>query len=351
MSTIRVLHMLTSNIFSGAENVVCQIANLLKDNENIEIFYSSPDGPIREALREREVNFIPVKTSSIKEYRTIIDNLKPALIHAHDMKASVIASLITNKIPIISHVHNNNYNSRKISLKSILYYFAAKKAKHIFWVSKTSFDGYVYSKYFKDKSEVLYNIIDTEKVVESANKDTRTYKYDFVFIGRLMPQKNPQRLIRIMEMAAQREPDIKFAILGDGPLRNEVTTLMTEKNITKNIDYLGFTPNPYKILKDSKALLLTSRWEGYPMVVLEAFALGVPVISTPVDGLMELVTQNADGFLSDKDDELVDEIIKIYRSRERRDKMSQNAKRKIAEIMDQDTFKEKIIETYKQCSK
>ena len=108
------------------------------------MYYCSLDGPIRIALEEKGVNFHPVKELSIKELKRVIRDVQPTVVHAHDMRAGFLASLACGKIPLISHIHNNNYNSRSISLKAILYLYAALKAKHIFWVSKTSYDGYYF---------------------------------------------------------------------------------------------------------------------------------------------------------------------------------------------------------------
>lgn len=85
-----------------------------------------------EAILKNKMAFSPVSKVSVKEIRRVIDEVKPDAIHAHDMKASFVAALACGKTPLISHIHNNNTNSRKLSIKSILYLLAAIKAKHIF---------------------------------------------------------------------------------------------------------------------------------------------------------------------------------------------------------------------------
>ena len=155
--------MLQSNRFSGAENVVCQIISLLKQGE-IEFVYCSQDGQIRSALNERGIVFNPLKKMSILEFERVIREEKPDIIHAHDMRASFMAAITCGKIPLISHIHNNNFDSRRVSLKSVLYRYAAMKAKHIFWVSKSSFEGYKFHKGLENKSIVLYNVINIEEL-------------------------------------------------------------------------------------------------------------------------------------------------------------------------------------------
>ena len=66
---MRVLHLLRSDSFSGAENVVCQIIGMIKDEPDFEMVYCSPDGQIRDALAERKIEFEPIKKFSVKEVR------------------------------------------------------------------------------------------------------------------------------------------------------------------------------------------------------------------------------------------------------------------------------------------
>ena len=68
----------------------------------------------------------------------------------------------------------------------------------------------------------------------------------------------------------------------------------------------GYMSNPYKALKSAKVFLMASRYEGTPMSVLEAMALGVPVVSTPVDGIADVVEPGINGYLEEEDDALAE---------------------------------------------
>ena len=309
MKKIRVLHLLNSDRFSGAENVVCQIIGMFKDSPNIEMLYCSKDGQIREALKERDVHFVPINSLNRKEVKRVINEQKPDIIHAHDMRASFVAACACGKKTLISHVHNNNFDSRGLSLKSIAYFFAAKKAKHIFWVSQSSFDGYAFHKHFDKKSTILYNIIDVDALYQKMNQDVCSYDYDVTYLGRLTYQKNPQRLIQVFERVVQKLPSVKICVVGTGELEEETKELCKQLNLQNNVHFLGFQSNPLKILHDSKVMIMTSRWEGTPMCALEAMALGVPIVSTPVDGLKDLVINDKNGYLSNDDEELASKIV------------------------------------------
>lgn len=322
---MKVIHLLCSNRFSGAENVICQIMNMFKDEPNVEMLYCSPDGQIKNALQEREIKFVPLNVLNPKEVKKVITEQNPDVIYAHDMRASFIAACVCGKVPLISHIHNNAFDSRGISLKSIAYFFAAIKAKHIFWVSKTSFTGYAFHHFFLKKSSILYNVIDTELLKEKALKDEKQYDYDIIFLGRLTYQKNPERLIKVFSRLVKKIPEVKMAVVGTGELESKINALALENDLEKNIDFLGFCENPLKILHDSKVMVMTSRWEGTPMCALEAQALGVPIVSTPADGLKELVENGKTGFLSDDDDDLVEYLASIIKDGNLRKELSYNA--------------------------
>ena len=347
---MRVIHLLESSRFSGAENVICQIIGMFNIEDDVEFFYCSRDGQIREALEERHVKFIPIKELSIKEVRRVIKEYSPDIIHAHDMRASYVAACSTMRIPIISHIHNNSFESRGMSLKSIAYLYAGCRAKHIFWVSDSAFKGYVFHNILKRKSEILYNIIYIEALYSKMKKDDKSYQYEIVYLGRLTVPKNPHRLLSVFKKIADKEPEIKIAVIGTGELENEVLKEATELNLAPNVEFLGFLNNPYKILYDSKVMLMTSLWEGTPMCVLEAMSLGVPVVSTPTDGVSIVVENNETGFLSDSDEQLASKCLEIVNNNVLHNTMSKKSIIRAENLMDKQRYRDRLKEAYFKCS-
>lgn len=344
---MRILHLLSSSKFSGAENVVCQIINMFRGNTDMEFIYCSPDGPIRQALEDREIAYVPLSKLSVSAFGKVIREVKPDIVHAHDMKASVLAAAAVGRIPLISHIHNNNFDSRKPTLKAILYRFAAAKARHIFWVSQSSMTGYCFYKGLKKKSTVLYNVIDIEQLQQKAAQGDCQTVYDIVYIGRLTYQKNPQRLLQVLEEATKQQSDFKAAIIGIGDLEEEVRQIIAEKNLQANVHYLGFMRNPYGILRHAKVMLMTSRWEGTPMCALEAMALGVPIVSTPTDGLCELVDNGKTGYLSDENERLVRGCLELIRENERHMAFSAASLARSKEMMDMENYRCTLVDVYK----
>lgn len=344
----KIMHLLTGTSFSGAENVACQIMACFKNDAEYEMFYCSPDGKIREALKERSVRYVPMKEWSLQEVRRVFQVEKPDIIHAHDMKASFFAALLCGRIPLISHVHNNNFDSRGISTKALLYSYAARKAKHIFWVSKSAYEGYGFHEKFEQKSTILYNVIDADEVYKKAAQDGKDYAYDIVYVGRLTFQKNPQRLVKVLAGIAENCPEMRAAIIGTGDMEAETRQAIVECHAENSIDMLGFSSNPYGAMRQAKILIMTSRWEGLPMCALEAMALGVPIVSTPTDGLKEIVENDKTGYLSDDDTVLIERCADILESRELYQELHEATLNKAAIILDMGTYKKALDKVYRQ---
>lgn len=343
---MKVMHVLNSRIYSGAEKVVCQIIKAFQGE--VEMVYCSPDSDIvRQMLAEQGVTFLPMESMSTKNLSRVIEEQKPDLIHAHDMRASFYSALCCGKIPLVSHIHNNAYDARGLSPKTIAYLLAGFKAKHILWVSNSSYEGYAFHKLFAKKSSVLYNIIDTEQIFEKKSQDKNTYDYDMIYVGRLTYQKDPQRLMRLCARLKQQKSDLKVAIVGTGELEEEVKDLCVELGIRENVHFLGFQSNPIKMVHDSKAMILTSRWEGTPMCALEAMALGTPVVSTPSDGMKDLIDDGINGYLTDDDAVMAEKLLRIMNDADHRMELSENTMKKFAQINDAPKYKEAIADCYR----
>lgn len=343
---MRVLHILNTCTFSGAENVVCQIIKMFENEQDIDMAYCSPKGNIRDALIDRGIDFCPLNRLSVDEVKRVIGEYRPDIIHAHDMRAGFFAALACKKIPLICHIHNNAFDSRKISVKSVFFLFAAAKARHIFWVSESAKNGYRFKNLVAKKSSVLVNVVDRQDIIKKKNLDANNYDYDVVYLGRFAFEKNPQRFIKILEQVVTRIPNLKVGLIGTGPLLQEVEQISFDKNLSKNIDFLGFMSNPYKILDSAKVMIMTSRWEGTPMCALEALALSTPIVSTPTDGIKKLITNGVHGFLSDNDDELSQHIYNICTDYSLKNKLTENIEKDFYFINNIDEYKKNILNSY-----
>ena len=343
---VRILHVLNTGQFSGAENVVCQIIGMFKNDDGIQMAYTSPDGPIREALEEREIKYYPMSHLCRRELCRVVKEYAPEIVHAHDIRATVLASTFPPKIKKLSTIHGNDIGMRSLNKKSILFGMASLNMHHIFWVSKSCLEQYYFRKGVLKKSSVLVNVIDRSELINKMQSDSIVYPYDIVFVGRISAPKNPQRLAKVLAVTAAQKQDVQAAIVGNGELETEMKTTVTELGIDNNVHFLGFQSNPLKILHDAKVMIMTSAWEGTPMCALEAMALGVPIVSTPTDGMLDLVLDGKTGYLSDDDSVLADKMLQIIQKPDLHKALSSCSEERFAEISDIGNYKKKLAAAY-----
>lgn len=347
--SMKVMHILPTNKFSGAENVVCEIINTINNNKDFdyEMIYCSPDGDIKKSLQERNIPYLPINTFSLNEVKRAIKTYQPDIIHAHDIKASVLCAIAAGKIPIISHLHNNDDNMKIINGKTILYRLTINRYAAIIAVAASIVKDFAFKKSLRN-AIVLRNVIDYDQIQKKVSSDSSEYSYHAVYVGRISYQKNPQRLIKVFSKVVKKNPNAKFAIIGDGPLRQEAERAAELEGIYDNVDFLGFQSNPLKIMSDAKVMVLTSRYEGTPMCALEAMALGLPIVSTPTDGLMDIIEDGCTGFLSDDDDVLAEKINEIMVNNELYQTLRKNAINRFAVINNYNEYINKLHQIYLQ---
>jgi len=311
---IKVLHLISTSLFSGAENVACQIINLFKSDNGYDMKYCAVIGKNKEALEIRKIPVLKLDKFNIHDIKKAIREYNPDIIHAHDPKSTIASAIASRGKKIIAHIHSNHRYMRKITIKSCIFHFyIEKRISSIIWVSDSALNEYIFNKKNnkKNNSVVLRNVVNPNELKDIARNDKNKYSFDLVFLGRMEDVKNPLRFIDIMSQIQKNKRDIKVAMIGDGSLMNEVRTKVNALGLKKNITIFGNLINPYKILLSSKILVITSRYEGTPMNALESIACGIPIVSTPVDGLLELLDKR---YLCSSDDEFISVIIDLLTS-------------------------------------
>ena len=149
-----------------------------------------------------------------------------------------------------------------------------------------------------DKVIVIENGIDTAPYVAAAPATRNLEQLDprrrvLLFVGRLDAQKRVDWLIDRMPAILAQLPDHDLVIAGRGPLERSLRAQAGKLNVARRIHFAGWRSDLPELLARSEMLLLTSAWEGMPNVVLEAMAASLPVVSTRVEGVEELLGEAA----------------------------------------------------------
>jgi glycosyltransferase involved in cell wall biosynthesis len=130
-----------------------------------------------------------------------------------------------------------------------------------------------------------------EKVVHKWLSSNKKYKV-IINVGRLHYQKNQKHLIRAFKNVHLKIPQSRLLIIGEGPEKKKLISLANDLGIEKYIDILSFVNNPYPYYSKSDIFVLTSRWEGFGNVIVEAMASRVPVISVDCPGGPSMILED-----------------------------------------------------------
>lgn len=306
----KVLHILNTGSYSGAENVVISIISNM--SENVDSVYLSKEGSIREILEDRNISFYPVNKLAIKELKKAVEEIKPDIIHAHDFTAGIMSAISIWKVPIINHLHNNSPWIKSVGVKSIVYAISTLRYARILSVSESVMNEFVFSAICKHKSKVVGNPIDVKKIKNSIKNKNVCEPYDIAFLGRFSVEKNPIFFLEIIYELKKIIPNIKAKMIGDGELRKQIENKIDKLALKENVELLGFQSNPYEYLYQAKILCMPSLWEGFGLAAVEAFALGKPVVASPVGGLVNIVNDSC-GRLCETRDAYVEEITRLLK--------------------------------------
>ena len=115
----------------------------------------------------------------------------------------------------------------------------------------------------------------------------------FVAVGRLSPEKNHDRLLRAFALVHEDHPHARLVILGDGRLMPQVSATVARLGLHEVVSLAGHVDNPYAIMRECDCFVISSDYEGQPMVVLEARTLGLPIIATEFPSVAGSVPEGA----------------------------------------------------------
>lgn len=121
--------------------------------------------------------------------------------------------------------------------------------------------------------------------------------FPIVHVANFRPQKNHELLIEAAAKVVDRDPRALFLIAGSGPLRDQIARRVADLRSSR-IRFLGHVPDAGRLIASADLLVLSSFYEGLPVVVMEALAAGVPVVSTAVGGVPDLIEDGRNGLLT-----------------------------------------------------
>jgi glycosyltransferase involved in cell wall biosynthesis len=147
-----------------------------------------------------------------------------------------------------------------------------------------------------------------------------------VTVARLAHQKAIDVLVEVAKRTVARHDHIRFAVVGDGPQRDDARRWAAAAGIERHLTFVGYDDRPYEFLAAADLFLLPSRWEGLPITIVEAFRAGLPVVATDAGGVRELVDDAVGKLVAIGDvDALTQEVCRICEDDALRKRLGANA--------------------------
>lgn len=315
---MKICHLISGDLWAGAEVQAYTLITALSKENDITVIVLN-NGKLAHLLQKNKINVYIVEESKNSFFKLrkkivdIIDKNKIEILHTHRYKENILGAMIKKKCKIkvlISTIHgmqekNSIIKNLKLNIYMLINYFFLR-----FYFDKCiAVSNNIKKELNKglgdNKLEVIHNCIDVESIRQkefsiSVLKSELGIEEDVNIIGtvgRLVPIKGFNNFILIAKEIIKVKENVRFIIVGDGPLEKELKSQAKELDISSYVIFTGFKDNVLDYVNLFDIFLVTSLHEGIPMAVLEAMALNRVVVSNNVGGMPEIIDDNKNGFL------------------------------------------------------
>jgi glycosyltransferase involved in cell wall biosynthesis len=340
------------------ERIICAIVDGTAPHCDHTILSLSGTIEAKAWIKSTSTRYVPfVKPARQKEffaslYRQL-QYIRPQVLMSYNWGATdaIWLGRIAKIQRIIHSEHGFNVDEAKVThrkrdlIRSILYAISSKVV-----VVSRELQCLMKEKYRLRDHKLLRipNGIDTQYYTpdEVEKKQTRAslrfLEQDIVvgFVGRLDPVKNLDFLLHVFDLCVKQDQKFKLLIVGDGPERDRLEHLCRQRNLQSHVNFTGQQATVLPYLRAIDVLLLTSLREQMPMIVLEAMAVGVPVIASDVGEIPYIIEDGVNGCVHtlDRGEKAFADSLHQLRSPSRRIAFGHAARRRIIETFQQATM-------------
>lgn len=371
--------------FGGMERVVFIASELLKNDYDITIatlYQTNKDYEIEIPLYDLDV---PPSFGKINKMITLLKRLsrakkmkkrlKPDIVFSFGMYSNYLNALTKGKEKIYTSIRSYDWLTKPFFSKSVDRYIMNRFDRISSCSKQIANDAEIHWNIPKEKNRVIYNPYDIAFIEAKAKEPVTDHVFEdehfyVISVGRLSEQKAFHHLIKAVSICKKEIPHIKLIILGNGDLREKLQCLINELKLENDIALLGGRSNPYSYMKKANVYVLSSLTEGFPNALVEAMAVGTPVVSAncrsgPQEILFDeypnieirevvetkygiLVPEMAEGnsfeadFLEPCDHQLAEGIIRVYQNDDKSKRRAAAAKKHI-EDFNYSLFQEKLM--------
>jgi len=361
----KILQVITTSEFGGAQNVVLNICNALKKHYQITVI-TTPGGILIEQLRACGISVytVPIERNGdprvIWSLRRIIKTIDPDLIHTHDARAAFtasIAALLAGARPLLYHVHLFNPWRARAGIMRLLDKVPCRLSSRVVTCSDHLREYLAKAQGMDPEALVsIPNCVDTSKFAPRGpvEKTLRRELPDDVFVllccARLTANKGIVYLLRALAGIKAIHPNVHLVLAGDGELRNELSSFAGELGIANNVHFIGFISDVRPVLAQCDAYIQPSLVEGLPISVLEAMSMGKPVIATAISGTPEIVRNGQTGLCVPAADPeaLGDAIARVIEHPNARETMAERGKLLVRREYSVNSLRDRLCNLYSE---
>lgn len=290
------------------------VAYQLPETVEIEKLGLGQFGKLSRVLKLRRI----IKTEKKNNHKLILIPFLNSILN------TVVASKLFLGIPVVTSERSNPY-LRGGSIIKRLY-----SSIPLLFTKKAIFQTIDARKYFfipKKKTAIIANPID----VSSYNWEQKLFQHVLITTCRLHSSKNLTMMVDVVDKLKEKFNDIKLFIYGDGPLKKEIGNYISKKNLNNLVFLLGSTDNVHLKLSTASIFISTSNYEGISNSILEAMAVGMPMVCTdcPIGGTRMMLDDGC-GVISPVGEtkSFADNIIYVFNHPDEALKMAKRAKEK-----------------------
>jgi len=236
---------------------------------------------------------------------------RPHVVHSHMIHANLLARVARALAPVpvlISTAHNTLEVGRSFRTERsthLAYRLTDFLADMTTQVAKEGYERFLRGGAARpDKLVYLPNGVDTHRFaprpeVRQAKRQELGLGEEFIWlaVGRLEEAKDYPTLLRAFALVRERHPQARLLVVGAGSLEEEVKRLALELGLGESVRFLGLRTDIPELMNAADAYVMSSAWEGMPMVLLEAHASGLPIVATDVGANRDVVRDGVSGYL------------------------------------------------------
>jgi len=368
MLPLTVLHIFSGDLWAGAEVMVFNLINKLKDKPDLHIVaLSLNEGTLTDKLRNAGVETYVIPESSysflsilLKAFN-ILKRKRIDIIHSHRYKENLLALLLAKSTGVkrlITTLHGlpEALPCRTIARRSIgwttkINYFILRHFfTNVVAVSNEMKEILVKTYYFRgNKMNVIYNGIPIPSFSQPLNHSINS-TFHIGTVGRMVPVKHFDLFLEVAAEIKSNVKNVRFSILGDGPLLESLIRKSKDLNIDGSVEFISPRPDPFLYYQSLDLYLNTSLHEGIPLSILEAMACRKPVIAPEIGGIPEIILDGESGLLVKGDDpkEFANSSVRLIQKKDLRTLIGKNALKRIVSHFNDSTMAASYIRLYKQ---